>query len=191
MSYRRFLLLPIGLIVASGAARPADVPAGDITVTLTDSTVTRPGGATGVLAALLGGGAEKLKRGELTVDGETFALYLPRDKTCTVKNTGSGDGHSDNKSTAITVAAKGDEKLAAARKSFANLPLRIGDRMFTVVDLAADGSRIVLRPSNEPLRGVVLDRQCPEFKFETSDGKVVTRDRYKGRAFLLDIWSVT
>jgi len=187
---RRVLLLPI-LLFAPGITQAADVPAGAITVTLTDSSVSRPGAVTGLLSALLGGGSEKLKRGELTVDGETFALFLPAGKPCTIKNTGSNDGAFENKSTAITVALKGDEKLTGGQSWFSNLPLRVGDRMFAVLDIAADGSRIVLNPSDEPLRGVVLGRKCPPFAFETSDGKKVSADMYRGQAFLLDIWSTT
>jgi hypothetical protein len=176
---------------AAGTASAADPPADAISVTLTDTTITRAGAVTGVLSALFGGGTEKLKRGELTVDGETFALYLPRGKTCTMKNAGTGDSPSENKSTAISVAPKNDKTLTASQTWFANLPLRVGDRMFSVVDLAADGSKIVLKPSNAPLRGVIVGRKCPDFAFETSDGKKVSRDAYKGKAFLLDIWSVT
>ncbi len=190
MRNRRFLTLPV-VVFAVAAAPAAGPPADTIAVTLTDTTITRPRAVTGLLSALFGGGTEKLKRGELTADGETFALYLPRETTCTIKNTGASDGPSDNKSTAITVAPKGDTTLTASKNWFANLPLRVGDRMYTVVDLAADGSRIVLKPSNGPLRGVVLGRKCPDFAFETSDGKKVSRDAYKGRAFLLDIWSTT
>jgi hypothetical protein len=57
--------------------------------------------------------------------------------------------------------------------------------------MAADGSRIVLKPSTAPLRGVVLGRKCPAFAFETSGGRKISLDTYKGQAFLLDIWSTT
>jgi hypothetical protein len=189
--HRRVFLIPAIAVFVGMAARAADPTAGTITVTLTDTTVTRPGAVTGLLSALLGGGSEKLKRGDFTVDGETFALYLPQGKTCTIKNTGTNDGAFENKSTPITVAPKADEKLTAAQNWFSNLPLRVGDRMFTVVDVAADGSRIVLKPSTEPLRGVVLGRKCPGFALETSEGKKVSQDTYRGQAFLLDIWSTT
>lgn len=188
----RWLLLLSTSLFASGTVHPADPPAGAITITLTDTTVTRQGSLTGgLLAAIFGGGGEKLKRGEHTVDGQTFALYLPRAKTCTMKNTGANDGAFENTSTAITVAPKDDKKLSADQNWFANLPLRIGDRMFDIIDIAADGSSIILKPSNAPLRGVVLGRKCPPFAFETSEGKKVSLDGYKGQAFLLDIWSTT
>jgi hypothetical protein len=190
MLSRWFLLLPISLF-SSGAVHCADLPTDAITITLTDTTVTRPGAVTGVLSALLGGGVEKLKRGEFTVDGETFALFLPRGTTCTIKNTGTNDGAFENKSTAISVAPKADEKLTVGESWFSNLPLRVGDRMFTVHDIAADGGTIVLKPSMEPLRGAVLGRKCPPFAFETAEGKKVSIDTYKGQSFLLDIWSTT
>jgi hypothetical protein len=190
MHRRWFLILAIAFIV-SVAARAADLPGDAITVTLTDTTVTRPSAVTGLVAALLGGGTEKLKRGELTVAGETFSLFLPQAKTYSIKNTGSNDGAFENKSTAITVVPKGDEKLTDGQNWFANLPLRVGDRMFDVLDIAADGSKVVLKPSTASLRGVVLGRKCPAFAFETSEGKKISLDTYKGQAILLDIWSTT
>jgi hypothetical protein len=63
--------------------------------------------------------------------------------------------------------------------------------MFEVSHLAADGSRIVLKPSKAPLRGVIVGRVCPPFSFKTADGKKVSRDSLAGKAFLLDIWSLT
>lgn len=190
MRLRLCLILAIA-VFSSVAAHAADVPADAIIVTLNDTTVTRPGAATGLLAAILGGGTEKLKRGEITVAGETFALFLPQLKTYSIKNTGSNDDAFENKSTAITVAPKGDEKLNDGQNWFANLPLRVGDRMFDVIDIATDGSRIVLKPSTAPLRGAVLGRKCPPFAFETSEGKKISLDTCKVQAFLLDIWSTT
>ncbi len=190
----RWSLLLLLSLFTTGASHSVDPPADAITITLTETTVTRPGSVTGgLLAAIFGGsgGGEKLKRGEHTVDEQTFALFLPRAKTCTIKNTGPNDGAFENTSTAITVAPKGDEKLTANQNWFANLPLRIGDRMFDVLDIAADGGTIVLKPSTAPLRGAVLGRKCPPFAFETSDGKKISLADYKGQSFLLDIWSTT
>ena len=67
--HRRGFLILANRLFASVAAHAADLPADAITVTLTDTTVTRPGAVTGLVSARLGGGTEKLKRGELTVDG--------------------------------------------------------------------------------------------------------------------------
>ena len=190
MPLRWLLLLPLSLI-NTAAVHPAEPPADAITVTLTDTTVTRPGAVTSIWSALFGGAREKLKRGELTVDDTTFALFLPRAKACTIKNTGANDGAFENTSTAITITIKGEEKLANGQSWFANQPLRVGDRMFDILDLAADGSAITLKPSTAPLRGAVLGRKCPPFAFETSEGMKVSLAGYKGQAFLLDIWSTT
>jgi hypothetical protein len=94
MRLRLLLILAIAAF-ASVAALAADVPANAITVTLTDTTVTRPSAVTGLLAALLGGGTEKLKRGELTVNGETFALEAAK-KPVQIRVAGlRGDFHED------------------------------------------------------------------------------------------------
>jgi len=72
-----------------------------------------------------------------------------------------------------------------------NLPLRLGDKMFDVAEIAGDGSRIVLKPSNSSLRGVVVGRTCPPFSFKTADGEEINRESLAGKPFLLDIWSIT
>jgi hypothetical protein len=63
--------------------------------------------------------------------------------------------------------------------------------MFDVAEIAADGSRLVLKPSKSSLRGLVVGRTCPPFSFPTTDGKVINRESLAGKPFLLDIWSVT
>ena len=63
--------------------------------------------------------------------------------------------------------------------------------MFEIQEIAESGSRLVLKPSTAPLRGLIKARQCPPFKFATSDGKEISLGTLKGKAFLLDIWSVT
>jgi hypothetical protein len=60
-----------------------------------------------------------------------------------------------------------------------------------VAEVAADGSRIVLKPSKSSLRGVIVGRTCPPFSFRTADGREVNRASLAGKPFLLDIWSVT
>jgi hypothetical protein len=134
---------------------------------------------------------ELVKRGTVEVDRQKYTLYLARAKSYSTKNSGPSDCDNDNTSALITVDQKGDGRLTANDAWFANLPLRLGDRMFDVVDIAADGSRIVLRPSRSPLRGVVVGRLCPAFSFKTANGKVINRESLAGKAFLLDIWSMT
>jgi hypothetical protein len=63
--------------------------------------------------------------------------------------------------------------------------------MFDVAEIAADGSRLVLKPSKSPLRGVIVGRRCPPFSFKTADGQAVSFESFAGKAFILDIWSIT
>jgi hypothetical protein len=134
---------------------------------------------------------ELVKRGTVQMDRRKYTLYLPRAKSYSTKNTGPSDCDFDNTSTLISVDQNGDGRLTENDGWFANLPVRLGDRMFDVVDIAADGSRIVLRPSRAPLRGVIVGRTCPPFSFKTADGKEVSRESLAGKPFLLDIWSTT
>jgi hypothetical protein len=134
---------------------------------------------------------ELVKRGTVEVDRQKYTLYLAKAKSYTTKNTGPSDCDIDNTSTLISVDQNGTGKLTEHDGWFANLPIRLGDRMFDVVEIAKDGSRIVLKPSKSSLRGVIVGRTCPAFSFKTADGKEITRDSLAGKAFLLDIWSIT
>jgi hypothetical protein len=132
-----------------------------------------------------------IKRGVLEVDGHKFSLYLPQVKAYSVKNTNSSDADSENTSTLISVDQNGDGRITDADGWFANLPLRLGDKMYDVTEIAADASRIVLKPSKSPLRGVIVGRTCPPFSFKTGDGKVVSLESLARKPFILDIWSIT
>ena len=194
------LLLPAlpgwGLPGGSRAEKPTPKEAAAITVVMEDCKATRPGKLTSAGSALrmLFAGPprdELVKRGTVQVDRQKYTLYLARAKSYSTKNTGPSDCDFDNTSTLISVDQNGDGRLTENDGWFANLPLRLGDRMFDVAELAADGSRIVLKPSKASLRGVIVGRTCPPFSFKTADGKEVSRDGLAGKPFLLDIWSVT
>jgi hypothetical protein len=132
-----------------------------------------------------------VKRGVLEVDGHKYSLYLPQAKAYSIKNTKPSDADSENTSTLISVDQNGDGRITDADGWFANLPLRLGDKMFDVTEIAADASRIVLKPSKSPLRGVIVGRTCPPFSFKTADGKVVSRESLARKPFILDVWSIT
>jgi len=98
---------------------------------------------------------------------------LPQAKAYSVKNTKPSDADSENTSTLISVDQNGVGHITDADGWFANLPLRLGDKMYDVTEIAADGSQIVMKPSKSPLRGVIVGRTCPPFSFKTADGKAV------------------
>jgi hypothetical protein len=194
------LLLPAGLWLAlaggSRAQKATAEPAAALTVVMEDCKATRPGtltSDTSVLRLMFTGlpREELVKRGTVEVDGQKYTLYLPKAKSYSVKNTKSSDSSMENNSTHLSVDQKGDGRLTETDGWFANLPLRLGDRMFDVVEIAAGGTRIVLRPSKSALRGVIVGRTCPPFSFKTADGKEVSRESLAGKPFLLDIWSFT
>jgi len=191
------LLLTILAGPAPGTGPAPDQKAAEsIIVTMEDCQASRPGRITADmnLLALIFSGLPKeplVKKGTVTIDGQKVRFYLPQAKTYTVKNSKTSDGGAENSSTAITVDQKGSGLFAEEDIWFANLPVRIGDRMFDVSALAADGSSLTLAPSRAPLRGVILNRQCPDFSLKTTTGALITNKDLAGKAFLLDIWSVT
>ena len=132
-----------------------------------------------------------VKRGTVEVDGQGYTLYLPKADLYSTKNTESSDSGFENNSTLISVDHNGDGLLTDDEGWYANLPLRLGDKMFDVAEIAADRSQIVLKPSHSPLRGVIVGRTCPAFSYKTADGDEVSLETLAGKAFVLDIWSFT
>jgi hypothetical protein len=130
-------------------------------------------------------------QGVIKIDGETFNIYLPAAGSYSLKNTGTGEGQFENTSTLLSVDANRDGKFTDDEGWYANLPLRIGDRMFEVVRIAPDGSSITLKRSTKPLAGVITGRKVPPFSYTTAEGKPFTQDTYRGKAVLIDVWSVT
>lgn len=192
------LLITVIIPTAVGRADNEKTPAGDasrakIVVEMEKCKARRPGKITSGLASLFfGPPKDKLvRKGEIVVDGETFTLYLPKASGYTVDNTGSDNSHHRNTSTRVSIDQNGDGKLSDDESWFANLPVRIGDRMFQIAHIAKDGSRVEIRPTDDELCGVVIGRRCPPFSFQTQDGRTVKLDDYKGKTLLLDIWSFT
>jgi hypothetical protein len=199
-----FLLIPLnGCSGQPGNGRPSNDQTTSIVLKMEDSKASRRGKLQLTdeelkdpekLRVRLAEGwpkEELIKRGVLEADGHKYYLYLPKAEAYSIKNTNSSDADSENTSTLISVDQKGDGRITDADGWFANLPLRLGDKMYDVTEIAADASRIVLKPSKSPLRGVIVGRTCPPFSFKTADGKVVSHESLAKKPFILDIWSIT
>jgi hypothetical protein len=190
-------LLPAAALMLPAAVGRADEQPESITVHMEACKAVRPAkiaSLTDVLAAIVGGGKEELvPRGEVQVEGKKYVLYLPKAKSYSVKHSKPGNDDSDNTSTLLSIDQTGEGVggLAAEDGWPANLPIRLGDAMFDVTDIAADGGSLVLRPSKAPLRGVIAGRRCPAFSFRAADGRDVALDGLKGKVVVLDVWSVT
>ena len=191
------LAVPGGTLPGGGRAEKSIAnEAAALTVVMEDCEAARPEKITSAASALhmLIAGPPKddlVKRGTAQVHRQKYTLYLPKAKSYSTKNAGRSDCDVDNTSTLISVDQNGDGRLTENDGWFANLPVRLGDTMFDVAEIAADGSRIVLKPSTSSLRGVIVGRICPPFSFKTADGKKVSRESLAGKPFLLDIWSIT
>jgi len=189
-------VLGIALSGGSRTQKATAAQAAAIPVAMEDCKASRLGkmtSPTSILRSVFAGPPEEelVKRGTVEVDGQKYTLYLPKAKSYSTNNTKPSDTDFENTSTVISVEEKGEGRPTGLVDWFANLPLRLGDKMFDVAEIAADGSRIVLKPSKSPLRGVIVGRTCPPFSFKTADGKEVSRESLAGKPFLLDIWSIT
>jgi hypothetical protein len=134
---------------------------------------------------------ELVKRGSLEIDGAKYAVFLPKEKVYSTRNTAKSDDEMGNTSTPVFIDQNGDGRITNDEMWFSNLPIRVGDRMYDVTEIAKDGTRISFKLSKAPLSGVVVGRPCPPFSLKTSDGKEVSSKQLAGKAFLLDFWSVT
>lgn len=160
-------------------------------VTLTACKPTRLSGTLGLLLAMRGNSSIDFERkGILKVDAREFPIYLP-DEPYSIKNNGDSDQGSENDSTLIAVDADADGNVGEGEAWFANLPVRIADRMYTIVAIDEKGRWIDLTPTSKPLSGAVVGSALPDFSYKATDGKVVTNADFRGRSFLIDIWSVT
>jgi hypothetical protein len=132
---------------------------------------------------------EKLVRGTVAVGAEKVTIYLPAQGPYSLK---SEKSHSfENTSTALVVDADGNGEFTQAEQWFASMPIRIGDAMFDVKEIDPGAKWILLAKSAAPLGGLVVGKPCPNFTFTSMDGKKVSLADYKGKALLLDVWSMT
>jgi len=193
------LLVPAALAVLLPTpilgSEPVDKRPPAITITMNDcsaepgKTIKEIGRIQLVLSTF--GKKEMAKQGQLSVAGQNYAVYLPKAKTYSLKNTAGTQLRLMNTSSVILIDQNDDGRLTPDESWSANQPIRVGDQMFEVVDIATDGSKIVLQASRVPMGGIVMGRKCPPFSFKTADGQSITQDTFAGKAFLLDIWSVT
>lgn len=187
--------------VTSLAGNVADSESTPITITMEDCKASRRGrldpedlkDTKKLLEKLKRGWPqdELIKRGVIEVEGNKYSLYLPKARSYSMKNTAANDHAFENTSTLISIDQNGSGRLGDEDGWLANLPLRLGDRMFDLVEIAPDGGRIVLKPSTSPVRGLIVGRSCPAFSFKSSDGKTITREGLRGKVVVLDFWSVT
>jgi hypothetical protein len=190
------IILGLAAFGLSPPSSPTIAAGGDIVIAMEGCKAARPAsiasGASALSMIFSGRRTDELvKRGSLDVDGTKYTLYLPKSSSYSIKNSKPSDSGFENTSTLISVDQKGNGVLTEQEGWFANMPIRLGDKMFDVAEIAADGSRIVLKASTSPLRGVIIGRKCPPFSFKTTDGKEVTLETLSGKAMILDIWSIT
>ena len=184
------LATSIGICAAQEPRPPAD-PLDVIQVSLREFDGLKRGGAFGFMLGMHDATTcELVMKGDVEIDGRQLTLYLP-DGPYSLKNTGASDFTMENTATCLAIDTDADKKISDEENWYANLPLRIGDRMFEVRAIAPKGKGLELVPSRKPLSGIVIGREVPPFSYATTGGKTVTQDDFRGRPFLIDIWSVT
>lgn len=197
------LLLDSRALAQDDSAAPASQPVPALRVELSPCNATRPkmmhAEDVSMIGLLTGAvRSERLvRKGAFRPDpdrDETFDILLPAadaKSPYSLSNVAREDTYLYNTSTCISIDATRDGQHTADECWFASLPLRIGDRMFEVAAIDEQGAYLELRPSSVPLRGLIVGRKSPAFAFKTIDGVELTSASLAGKAFLLDIWSVT
>lgn len=189
-------LRALSFVFALTAPQDGDPPADSVELRFEPAVADRPMPLTGLSDALAsafsGPRREKLVARALFRDGERqVAIWRAQAERFTTENRGADATAFENSSTLLSIDDDGDGVLTERESWFANLPLRIGDRMWEIEELAADGTRIRLRPSKAPLAGLLLGRRVPEFSFRTAEGQTFDHASLAGRPFVLDLWSIT
>ncbi len=128
---------------------------------------------------------------KFTRDGDTVAIYIPDREQYPLTNTGDNDTRYSNTSTFVSIDHNGDGKFEDYESVPTNLPIRLFDSMFLVKLIDKARPEITIQELNLPLAGAVLGRKCPEFWYETVEGRVVSNETILGAVTILDIWAST
>ena len=178
---------------AKSKAEPVDADNDVIELKTQACSTTRPPAKFNMSSMFSGRSNDRLNRKcSIEVDGQMIDIYLPKEKEYTVENSGTDNTMISNTSTFISIDQNGDGVLESHESMPTNLPIRILDSMYVATGIADDASSITLTKFDGPLSGVVLNRKCPEFSFQTVDGDRTISDKsILGKVTLLDIWAVT
>jgi hypothetical protein len=130
----------------------------------------------------------KLRKGSVNVDGAEYALYIPAEGPYSLKG---AESHFENKSTQVTVDYNRDKEFTKGETWFSSRSIRFGDRMLEVKAFDPGGRWMQLVPSKIPLGGAVVGMKAPPVEYTTLDGKKISIADMRGKALLLDIFSVT
>jgi hypothetical protein len=166
----------------------------EVVAALEPAAVTRPGkfkmkfGSNG-LPIFEEPKEESLVRGVMDSGNEKISFYLPASGP--YKLTTAEQHWTDNESTIISVDANNDGDFSDDDNWYTSLPIRMGDTMYVVKEIDPAGKWIRFLKTNAPATGMVVGKPCPDFKLTTIDKKTVTLADYKGKALLLDVWSMT
>ncbi len=180
------LVVPSLLLLANSAPAAPQTQSEPIVVAMAPFDGTRP-----VRGFYVKSSTKLVKKGAVQVDGTAFDLYLPREK-----NGYSHVPRPEQKAVLVTLTSTWlavdqdrDGKIALEESYFAELPLRIGDAMFDVVDIAKDGSSITLRRREGPLAGAVMGRKAAAFEWTAEDGRKLTNRSFENRVLVIDCWA--
>jgi hypothetical protein len=181
--------LASSIVAQAGGTQPAATSAVDLVVEMSPCKLNRP-----VDAFYVRSSKTLALKGTVEVDGTSFDIYLPRDK----KGAYSVKPRPERKnmlvamtSTYLSVDQNHDGRIGALESYYSEFPLRIGDVMFDVVQISADGSKITLRrvkhtSANYRLAGSVLGRKAADFEWRDIAGKLVRRDDFAGKVLIIE-----
>jgi len=180
------LALASSLLLAPLGAAPHSTQDASIVINMAPCEVKRP-----VRGFYVKSSRELVRKGSVEVGDEKFEVYLPKEKNGWSHRPRPEleEGLVSLTSTWLSVDQDHDGKIAVDESYFAELPLRIGDTMFDVVDIASDGATLTLRRREGPLQGAVRGRKAAAFEWTAADGRKLNNASYENRVLVIDCWA--
>ncbi len=158
-------------------------------VTLTMEACRQSRAASDLLRRALGQKDSLLKRADVEVDGVKYTVYLPHPRMGYTIKTSKASVLRD--STALGIDNDGDGSVSVSENFHAHELVRIGNTMFRVNHIAADGNEIKLQRTDAPATSLTRGQSSPTLTFNGTNGKTVSTKSSLGKTLLIKFWSPT
>ena len=124
-------------------------------------------------------------------EGQKLEFFLPSERKYRIENSGENNTRVFNNSTYFSIDRDGDGEISKPESYPANMPFRIANKMFKVVEMDREKKIFKIQQIDHPMFGSVIGQPVAPFEYTTVDGKTVSNKSILGKVTILDIWAVT